>query len=472
MKKLTALFCAALLLLTLVLSGCGGKENEPAQGDGQSSGSGQDQQEPASPPEESESDVKEIAATYQIDAAPLGMPLQVYLIIQEDGTFQLTNRLEGGDDKGSGKVGRSGDTYMLLYSDSTAESSKTSTFTVSGRQLVFSTKLYYGSSSFAPNTEDAQNPIYPTAKAMVYTDYLGDYAGVLEETVEAMGATLTYTCTLTLGYGAEYTFESLYSVMGSDQVFTQAGTFEIDGGKITLTPDGGDAGEGSISADKTIDIQSLVSAQGSEKKDLTLRPATTSEQAGTYTGIKNLEMGPMVMTSNATLKLDRLGGYTYLAQMEGEEDYVEQGTFTVDGTKLTFQSDAEGAEAAEGVLENHTLTCKFRISNDVPMATEIVFYADDIQGEFTADPSEEAGGYASTLTLNGDGTYSIAVTKDGTETYTETGTFEAAASQMGLSLLLTSESGGTVSGVVSENAININHAVDSAGTEVGFQYKK
>ena len=471
MKKITALFCAVLLLLALALSGCGGEGNDPAS-DGQPSGPSQDQQEPAPAPGESEADVKDIAAAYQIDAAPLGMPLQVYLIIQEDGSFQLTNRLEGGDDKGSGQVGRSGDTYMLLYSDSTAEASKTSTFTVSGKQLVFSTKLYYGSSSFAPNEEDPQNPIYPTAKAMAYTEYLGDYAGVLEETVEAMGTTLTYACTLTLGYGAEYSFESLYSVMGSDQVFTQTGTFEIDGGKITLTAEGGEATEGAVSADKTIDIQSLVSAQGSEKKELTLKPATTSEQAGTYTGIKNMEMGPMVMTSNATLKLDRLGGYTYLAQMEGEEDYAEQGTFTVDGTKLIFQSDAEGAEAVEGVLENHTLTCKFRISDDVPMATEIVFYADDIQGQFTAAPSEEANGYAGVLTLNGDGTYAIAVTKDGTETYAEAGTFEAAASQMGLSLLLTSESGGTVSGVVSENAININHAVDAAGTEVGFQYKK
>ena len=200
MKKITALFCAVLLLLALALSGCGGEGNDPAS-DGQPSGPSQDQQEPAPAPGESESDVKDIAAAYQIDAAPLGMPLQVYLIIREDGSFQLTNRLEGGDDKGSGQVGRSGDTYMLLYSDSTAEASKTSTFTVSGKQLVFSTKLYYGSSSFAPNEEDPQNPIYPTAKAMAYTEYLGDYAGVLEETVEAMGTTLTYACTLTLGYG-------------------------------------------------------------------------------------------------------------------------------------------------------------------------------------------------------------------------------------------------------------------------------
>jgi len=471
MKKSIASLCALLLALALVLPGCGSKDKDPAPDADPAPGTDQTQQDPA--PADEDSSTKEIAATYQIDASPLGMPLQVYLIIQEDGTFQLTNRLEGGDEKGSGKVGRSGDTYMLLYSDSTADNPKTATFTVNGKQLVFSTKLFYGSSGFAPNTEDAQNPIYPVAKAMAYTDYLGDYAGVLEENVEAMGATLTYSCTLTLGYGAEYTFESLYSVMGSDQVFTQAGIFEIDGGKIVLTPSDGDASEGTISEDKTIDIQSLVSAQGSEKKDLTLKPATTSEQAGTYTGIKVMEMGPMSMAANATLTLDRLGGYTYLAQIEGEEDYTEEGSFTVDGTKLTFQSSAEGAEPVEGSLADHVLTCNFRISNDVAMATEITLYANDIQGEFTAAPADgEAEGCTSSLVLNADGTYTITVVKDGTETYSETGTFETASSAMGLSVLLVKEDGGIASGVVSDGAINVTHAIDAAGTEVGFQYKK
>ena len=38
MKKITALFCAVLLLLALALSGCGGEGNDPAS-DGQPSGS-------------------------------------------------------------------------------------------------------------------------------------------------------------------------------------------------------------------------------------------------------------------------------------------------------------------------------------------------------------------------------------------------------------------------------------------------
>lgn len=472
MKKFTAILCA-LLALTMALTACGGPSQEPgssqtpspANSSGQSQNPGQVQD-----PGSENSDVKDIAGTYQIDATPLGMPLQVYLTIREDGTFQLLNKLEGGDDKGSGRVGRSGDTYMLLYSDSTAEASKTATFTVSGGQLVFSTQLYYGAASFAPKTDDPANIVYPTAKAMVYTEYLGDYAGILEEEIAAMGAKLTYSVSLTLSYGAEYTLESQYTVMGSEQVYTQTGSFAIDGGRITLTPEGGEASEGTISADRTIDIQSLVSAQGSTKKDLTLKPAVTAEQAGTYTAFKSLSMGPMSMEISATLKLDKLGGYTYLAQIEGEEDYTESGAFTVSGTALTFQSGAEGAQPAEGTLENGVLTCKFRISNDAPMATEFVFYVDTIQGVFTA--GDDATDYAGTLTLSPDGTYTIAVTKGGTETYTEAGTFTTAVSPMGLTILLANESGGTVSGVVSDNAINVNHAVDAAGTEVGFQYKK
>ena len=43
-----------------------------------------------------------LAGTYALDAAPLGMPMTVYLIVKEDNTFLLTNKLEGGAEKGTG----------------------------------------------------------------------------------------------------------------------------------------------------------------------------------------------------------------------------------------------------------------------------------------------------------------------------------------------------------------------------------
>ena len=285
MKKCLASLGALTMALMVVLTGC---DSKPASS---GASSGQAVNDAA----------KDIAGDYILDATPLGMPLQIYLNIGEDGSFRLSNQLTDGQDKGSGKIGKNGDTYMLLFSDSTTESPKTATFTVEGKQLVFSTKLPYGTSGFAPNTEDPENPIYPTAKAIAYKDVLGDYVGSHEETIAAMNATLTYSYTLTLSYGAEYTFVSEYTVMGQPQTYTQTGTFTVDGEKLSLTAKGESTAEtGTITADKTITTKMLVSAQGKEKKDVTLKPATTGAYAGTYAGRKTMSMG-MSMTADLSL---------------------------------------------------------------------------------------------------------------------------------------------------------------------------
>ena len=49
----------------------------------------------------------------------------------------------------------------------------------------------------------------------------------------------------------------------------------------------------------------------------------------------------------------------------------------------------------------------------------------------------------SALVLAADGTYTLTVTKDGKESYTGKGTFETAASPMGVSLTLKSDKGAT-----------------------------
>ena len=458
MKKCLASLGALTMALMVVLTGC---DSKPASS---GASSGQAVNDAA----------KDIAGDYILDATPLGMPLQIYLNVGEDGSFRLSNQLTDGQDKGSGKIGKNGDTYMLLFSDSTTESPKTATFTVEGKQLVFSTKLPYGTSGFAPNTEDPENPIYPTAKAIAYKDVLGDYVGSHEETIAAMNATLTYSYTLTLSYGAEYTFVSEYTVMGQPQTYTQTGTFTVDGEKLSLTAKGESTAEtGTITADKTITTKMLVSAQGKEKKDVTLKPATTGAYAGTYAGRKTMSMG-MSMTADVSLVLDKLGGYTYTAKIAGEDgEYTESGTFAVDGTAITFTSSAEGAEPISGTLENDVVKAKFRISSAVPMATDLVFYSGRIQGTFTDTSTDgEHAGYTSTLVLSPDASYTITVVKDGKETYTEKGTFETAASPMGVSLVLKSEKG-EISGVVSDASININHPVSTGDTTaVGFQYGK
>lgn len=457
----------SLALTVMSLTGCGKDKGGDKGNDTQTSGT-TSQGETNAPDTTAEqkkdentgdAGVEEIVGNYAVDLTDLGMPLQFYIMVKEDGTFQLTNALEGGADKGNGKVGKSGDTYMFVYSDSTADASKTATFTLNGKNLEFSSALPYGTSNIQEGA---------VAKGLVFEEYLGDYAGKFEKTVEAMKSTFEYDFSLTLNYGAEYKFVSSFDAMGEPQYFEETGTFDIADGKLTLTPEGGESVEGTIAADGRITAAMKLSAMGSSRDAVELEKATTSEYSGTYTGLKDMsQMGMMV---NTVLKLDKLGGYKYTAKMEGEEDFVEEGSYAVDGEKITFTASEEGAQAVEGTLVNKVLTAKFKISAQVPMSTEIVFYDSSIQGTFTAEDAEGAEGLASELVLNSDGTYTIAVTKDGAEVYKEAGTFATEASMAGINLITTSDSGTSAAGLVSSDGINLTHAVDDAGTTAGFSY--
>ena len=153
-----------------------------------------------------------LAGAYLLDAAPLGMPMTVYLIIDENDHFQWTNRLQDGADKGNGQIGSQDGLYLMLYSDSTNEQVKTATFSVEGSKLVFSTRVPYGSAGLNPNTEDPENTVWPVAKKIAYEEWLGTYVGSLE--VNAMGSAIVYQVELKLDYGAEYTLVSTFDMGG------------------------------------------------------------------------------------------------------------------------------------------------------------------------------------------------------------------------------------------------------------------
>jgi len=50
----------------------------------------------------------DLEGTYVLDAAPLGMPLKIYIIIDGEGNFQMSNKPVGGADKGHGTIGAEG----------------------------------------------------------------------------------------------------------------------------------------------------------------------------------------------------------------------------------------------------------------------------------------------------------------------------------------------------------------------------
>ena len=405
-----------------------------------------------------------LAGVYVLDASPLGMPLKIYLIIDEANNFQWTNKLEGGVDKGNGTIGSQDGVYVMLYSDSTNESLKMATFAVENGALVFSTRVPYGAAGISPqiNEEDPSQNMYPTAKKLVAEEALGLYVGSHE--VSAMGSVITYAYELELKVGAEYTLTSKYTVMGQAQEYTQAGTFSLVDGEIILNAPNLPEQKGTLQ-DDTIAINAYVSAQSKAPAAVTFKKATTAEAAGVYTGVK--DMSAMGFYANATLTLDAVGGYTYESVID-DEAYTEKGAFTYENGKVTLVSDAEGASPVEGTLEACVLSIKMRIHPDVPMATLIPFYHENIQGTFTCEGEDELGiPHYSTLILNPDGTYSINVD----DMYFEDGAFEAAVSPLGVSLILIAPDGLESAGMVSDT-INITHNIDYSYTTLGFTYKK
>ncbi|MFA7560934.1 MAG: hypothetical protein WCY80_02380, partial [Candidatus Izemoplasmatales bacterium] len=102
--KISKLFLSLLLVLTLgfITLGCNGSTTETT-----------------TEPEE-----QSIEGEYSIDITDLGMPLVFYLKIDAESNFYLSSDRNYEVDKGLGIVGSSGDTYMLIYSDSTTEEPK------------------------------------------------------------------------------------------------------------------------------------------------------------------------------------------------------------------------------------------------------------------------------------------------------------------------------------------------------------
>lgn len=411
-------------------------------------------------------DISALAGTYVLDATALGMPIQIYLTVDAEGNFQWTNKLVNGADKGHGLVGGQDGVYVMMYSDSTADSAKSATFTMDGVNLVFSTRVPYGTAGLNLNTEDPENIIYPVAMKMVYEDMLGTYVGSYVS--ESMMGTVEYSIELTLSRGAKFALESSFSAMGERVVYAVNGDFTVEEGNIVLTAADFE-GVGTVT-DGTIALSSRLSAQSASLKEYSLNKAVTAEVAGTYSGYKALSM--MQITCNAELVLDKIGGYTYTAVVPDEETYTEQGTFTCENGVITLQNNADGAEPVIAALENEMLIAKMRIHSGVPMATEIVFYSDKVQGTFTASGAAENGvNYVSELTLNPDATYTIAVTADGIESYTEEGTFAIAAGMAGTSLILTDSTGFDTTGMVADT-INVTHVVNESYETLGFKYTK
>jgi hypothetical protein len=179
-----------------------------------------------------------LAGDYAIDIENLGMPLVFYLRIHADSSFELSSSRLFDVDKGTGTIGHSSGTYMMIYSDSTSETPKTATFTVDNLNLVFSTNLPYGTSNitFMKVDEDDPEIIYVLTALRYYQEsHWGDYVG--SHTIED----IKYNYSLSLGLGGFYKIISRYSISGTAYEFIEHGQFRVNETTISLKPEGSDA---------------------------------------------------------------------------------------------------------------------------------------------------------------------------------------------------------------------------------------
>lgn len=484
MKKLFKTI-SILLVMAMILSfvGCGpttpATPTDPAPTDSKPTN-------PTPTDPEDTNKFADIAGEYLLDASNLGMPMKWYIKITADGKFVISTTREYTAVKGEGTVGTKDGTYMFMYSDSTQESPKTATFTFEGKNMVFSTNVPIGAASVSPNADEGK---FPTAKLIACEDILGTYMGTFEKV--AMGSAVVYNYELVLGYGMEYTFTSSFTMMGGSMTRVETGTFAIDGTAISFTATvvDGEAVEtpaavtGTI-ADNSITAAFKLSSMASAAQEVTAKLAIYADYAGTYTGLYEKAMGPMVLSYKTVLVLDAFGGYTYTTYSGDEADLTQAGTYTVENGAFAFLCDGT---TYEGTLASFVMSAKFPISAMVSNAVDLQLYADEVSGKFESTVTEGEKTYKATLELIGN-TFTLTVGIDGANApaYIAKGTFAIQKAMTTNVVLTTTALVGangasasipvelaTVSCPVAESGINAELVFDLDDTAtLGFQMAK
>ncbi len=417
-----------------------------------------------------EDETTSIVGEYIIDITDLGMPLQFYLKIDSEDNFFLAPDRTYVTDKGHGTIGSSGDIFMLIYSDSTTEEPKTSTFTVVEGNLSFQTNLPYGTSNLPASKVDEDNPditYYLVGKVLKYEDYFGEYAG--SHTVEAMGSAVEYEYYLTLEAGREFTFVSDYSMGSTPYQYTESGHYDVEEGELTLHL-GTETVIGQFDTQMNLTLPVKPSEMANREERL-LRVATTAACASIYHGYYASYTGETLdYEVDLTVVLDKFGGYTLTAENSVSGTLSETGSFTLDGKDLEF-SPATSEDTFTGEVQNYVLQGEFLVATG-DSRQQVTLYCETVQGLFSATGEDEAENtYTAELELNPDGSFTFVV-EDGEQTaiIDEAGTF-AITKMMFTQLVLTATSENTYTLVVSEVGLNINVTLADE-TEIGFSLKK
>jgi len=459
--KLVGVFTLSFLLVSSIAA-CR-RDDDPDNGNGNGNGNGE---------------TFAFAGDYEIDITNLGMPLVIYLRIDEDANFMLQTNRAFDDPRDTGTVrevedAEDEDTYLMVYDETDNDELRTATFRVEDGNLRFLTRMPYGTSNIAYEAEDPHDPEithYLWGMSFRHEEHFGVYGG--SHTVMAMGSEIEYIYTLELLPGLRYRFASVFEMGGAIHDHTEEGSFSIADDMFSLTPEGDSVVEGTID-NGTIEVPIQPSAMA-EREMRTLTLTTHAEYAGVYLGQWLFEMmGTVMGDTEAFLILDAFGNYTYMGTdnlADGEDNvFEENGTYDVDTGEGTITFTPEEGEERVGTYENgYIFNAEFHASKAQPdNLYEFVFYADAIQGEFTAEGEIEETEYSVTLILEATGAYMLTILADGDEFHTEEGTIGVTVGMMDMLQLTPAEADDVLhSGPISPAGLNLTFDID--GEEMSF----
>lgn len=447
-----------LLVAAVILSGCGKPKQEEAKTEPSEEivATAVDSEAP------SLQDEYELPGEYAIDLSKLGMALTFYLRIDEENNFLLSANRSFSDDRGSGVIGELEGTYMMIYSDSTPDRTKTATFERVGHNLLFQSSLPYGSTNILFELQDEDDPEIVhrlMANKFVYEEYYNTYLGFSEDDG------IEYAYTLQTGPGARYSFNSVYEGEDGPLSFSEHGLFTVRGETMTLVPQEGVELAGFITAEGGLLLPVKSTETGARMEQL-LRVATTAKDAGAWYGLALVD-GEEVA---GELVLDYFGGYIFTAR-NPEGDYIQQGIFEPAQDSITFIAAGEGVTPVVAAKENYTLKASFNLADGGPQA-EWLFYDEAVQGRFSGS-TMAAEAYVAVLELTPDGRYGLTVIdeqNDGAILLEQAGDFAVSVSPMAYLITLTSDDSEVSVGQIWPTGLNMT--IEVTGDNFSFLLTK
>ena len=299
------------------------------------------------PTEDPETPAIDIAGEYAIDLSEAGMPMTVYLQVEDDGAFAFAADDSFSSVKSAGTISTLSTGYLMMFSEVNGEAVDTGTQTCNltkeaDGSLVFDGTIPYGSATFSsPMTNDDGEEVIISAVPVGSGDVSGDNENTIEpgiyygtHTTDGMMAT-TYEYYLTIREDGKFTSFVTFTAMGSACMSYDYGTYSASGSMCRMTstvyddPETEDDLTEALTVDAdgvyTADVKMSRMASDTVTIEVEKLSASPDEVVASYEGTHSIAMGPMTMDFDCTLDVYADGSYSFTATSSDGDANTETG---------------------------------------------------------------------------------------------------------------------------------------------------